>query len=195
MPGIRDKQHSILIVSTSEQFDRIVKRSLVGYITIDTRKSAAMARRCILERNYDLVVINSPVPDESGEAFALFVTEQSNASVLLVTPHDLYEQVMDRLTDYGILVMAKPFPYGQTNKAIRFLTAVQNRMGSLAEQTQTLEEKMEEIRIISRAKLLLVEKQGMTEDAAHRFIGKQAMDQGVSRRRIARKLIWSLGKD
>jgi response regulator NasT len=154
-----------------------------------------MARRCILERNYDLVVINSPVPDESGEAFALFVTEQSNASVLLVTPHDLHEQVMDRLTDYGILVMAKPFPYGQINKAIRFLTAVQNRMGSLAKQTQTLEEKMEEIRIISRAKLLLVEKKGMTEDAAHRFIGKQAMDQGVSRRRIAQKLIRSLGKD
>ena len=48
---------------------------------------------------------------------------------------------------------------------------------------------MEEIRIVSKAKILLVEKKKMTEDEAHRYIGKMAMDHGVSRKRIAEQLI------
>ena len=50
------------------------------------------------------------------------------------------------------------------------------------------EEKLNELKIVSRAKILLVEKKGMTEDEAHRHIGKRAMDAGVSRRRIAEEI-------
>jgi response regulator NasT len=48
---------------------------------------------------------------------------------------------------------------------------------------------MEELRLVSKAKVLLVEKKKMTEDEAHRLIGKQAMDQGISRRRAAQRLL------
>ncbi|MBQ9443602.1 MAG: ANTAR domain-containing protein, partial [Lachnospiraceae bacterium] len=54
---------------------------------------------------------------------------------------------------------------------------------------QAAEEKIEELRIVSKAKILLVEKKKMTEDEAHRYIGKQAMDRGVSRRRIAERIL------
>ena len=48
---------------------------------------------------------------------------------------------------------------------------------------------MEELRIVSRAKLLLMEKRHMTEDEAHRLIGKQAMDKGLTRRQAAEKIL------
>lgn len=189
MPKKEDSRHSILIVSASEQFDLAVKRSLAGFITIDTRKTVSLARRSVLEKSYDLVVINAPLPDETGVEFALDATEKSGCAVLLVTPQEVYEDVSDRVIDHGVFVTTKPLQPGRIDKAIRYLVAVQNRIRKYEKKTLSVEEKMEEIRIVSQAKILLVEKKHMTEDDAHRFIGKQAMDHGVSRRIIAEKII------
>lgn len=189
MPRVEDIQHSILIVSASGQFDAIVRRSLKNAMTVDSRKSAATARRCILERYYDLVIVNAPLPDESGEEYALDVTEKCSASVLMAVPQEVYEEVLDRVTDHGILVIPKPFPKGRMDRAIRFLFAVQSRMRRLEREVQTVQDKMEELRLVSKAKVLLVEKKHMTEEEAHRFIGKQAMNGGVSRGRAAERIL------
>ena len=189
MPKSMDTQHSILIVSSSGQFDAIVNRSLTGYITKDICKSAAIARRFVLERYYDLVVINAPLPDENGEDLAMDVSENCNASILLVTPQDVADAAMERLSDHGILIVPKPAPGGRIDKAIRFLFSIQDRMHAIERKRQAAEEKTEELRIVSKAKILLVEKKKMTEDEAHRYIGKQAMDRGVSRRRIAERIL------
>ena len=189
MPKSTDTQHSILIVSSSGQFDAIVNRSLTGYITKDICKSAAIARRFVLERYYDLVVINAPLPDENGEDLAMDVSENCNASILLVTPQDVADAAMERLSDHGILIVPKPAPGGRIDKAIRFLFSIQDRMHAIERKRQAAEEKIEELRIVSKAKILLVEKKKMTEDEAHRYIGKQAMDRGVSRRRIAERIL------
>ena len=53
----------------------------------------------------------------------------------------------------------------------------------------SVEEKMEEIRLVNRAKWLLIEQLKMTESDAHRYIEKQAMDRCVSRREIAQNII------
>lgn len=189
MPQKSDNIHSILIVSESERFQTIVKKSLAGFLTIDARKSASHARRCILERYYNLVVIDSPCSDEIGDALAIDIAENSNSSVLVVTPQELCEDVMDCVTDYGVLVMPKPFPTGRMDKAIRYLIAQQERILALEKKRISTEEKMEELRLVSKAKILLVEKKHMTEDEAHRFIGKQAMNRGVSRRKIAEEIL------
>lgn len=183
---------SILIVSSNERFDAIVKKSLSGFITIDIRKSASIARRCILERDYDLIVINSPLPDEMGVEFSLDAAEKTSSSILLVTPEDIYDDVLEKVTDAGILVVSKPVPAGRIDKAIRYMISTQNRVRRLITKNRKLEEKLEELRIVSRAKILLVEKKHMTEDEAHTYIGKQAMDNGVSRKRIAEFLIEDL---
>ena len=102
---------------------------------------------------------------------------------------EMFEDVLDHVTDYGILVVPKPFPRGRLEKAIRFLASVQNRIHRMEKQIAATREKMEELRIVTKAKFLLVEQRHMSEEEAHRWIGKQAMDHGVSRRRIAEEII------
>lgn len=181
--------HSILIVSASEQFDAIVKRSLKGFTTINFVKSGSLARRSVMEKEYDIVVVNSPLPDETGIDLALDTAEKSRASILLVVPKEIYEDVLERVTDLGVLVLPKPFPKGRVDKAVRFLAAIQKKSLKLEKKVLSIEEKMEELRLVSRAKILLVEKKNMSEDEAHRYIGKAAMDNGVSRKRIAEKIL------
>ena len=192
MPKNEGIRRSILIVSSSERFDALVKKSLAGFITIDVRKSASIARRCILERDYDLIVINAPLPDEMGVEFSLDAAEKTNSSILLVTPEDIYDDTLEKVTDAGVLVISKPVPRGRMDKAIRYMISVQNRLRKLAIKNRSLEEKLEELRLVSRAKILLVEKKSMTEDEAHSYIGRQAMNNGVSRKHIAELLIEDL---
>ncbi|MBQ2927928.1 MAG: ANTAR domain-containing protein, partial [Oscillospiraceae bacterium] len=53
----------------------------------------------------------------------------------------------------------------------------------------SIEEKMEEIRIVNRAKWLLISELKFDEPGAHRYIEKQAMDRCVSRKDIAEEII------
>ena len=59
----------------------------------------------------------------------------------------------------------------------------------MEQKTASIEEKMEEIRIVNRAKWLLIEQLKMTEKEAHRYIEKQAMDRCVTRRIVAEKIL------
>ena len=53
----------------------------------------------------------------------------------------------------------------------------------------TFEEKMSEIRLVNRAKLLLISELSMTEPEAHRYIEKHAMDRCVAKKQIAEEII------
>lgn len=191
MPHEEHRQHSILIVSGSEQFDAFMRKAVSGkrFSSIEFRKNAAAARRSIFDREFDLVVLNCPLPDEFGHEFALDITERSNASVLLAVPEEIYPDVQEHVTDSGILAVTKPVNPNRLEMAIRFLIAIQNRFYILERKVQTVSEKMEEIRIVNKAKLVLMEQRHMTEEEAHRLIGREAMNHGVSRRRIAEQIL------
>ena len=181
----------MLAVSGSDKFFALIRKTLEPgrFMSAEFRTAAAAARRSILERYYDIVVVNAPLQDESGVEFAIDTACQSDASVLLAVSADIYEDVLDRVTDYGILVVAKPFPQVRIRHAVRFMMAWQVRIHQLEKKLRSAEEKTEDLRTVDKAKFLLMEKRHMTEDEAHRLIGKQAMDHGVSRRRIAEEIL------
>ena len=52
-----------------------------------------------------------------------------------------------------------------------------------------LQDKIEEIRLVSRAKCVLIEVLGMTEPQAHRYLEKQAMDLRCTRREVAQGVL------
>ena len=191
MSGNTDRINSILIVSGSEQFTALFQKAISKnrLIAAASVKGAAAARRRVMERNYDIVVIIAPLQEEFGHELALDLSEKGNSSVLLIVPSEVYDTVLEKVTDYGVLVLSKPFSGSIADKAVRFLLAEQRRVLRLEKRVRTLEEKMEELRIVSKAKLLLIEKRQMSEEEAHRHIGKQAMDHGVTRRQAAEQIL------
>ena len=69
------------------------------------------------------------------------------------------------------------------------MKAMRNRLSGLEKKAVSLEDKMKEIRLINRAKWILIEQLKMTESDAHRYIEKQAMDRCVTRTEIAETII------
>lgn len=150
--------------------------------------SGGEAKRLLLSTDFDILVINAPLPDEFGLDFALDAAA-GHMGVLLLTKADLYEQVSFRAEDAGILTLPKPVQRQTLYTSLKLLAAVSTRLAKMEQHARTLEEKMMDIRLVNRAKWLLISHLGMSETDAHYYIEKQAMDARRSRREIAEDVI------
>ena len=75
------------------------------------------------------------------------------------------------------------------DQAIRFAQASHQRMLMLQGEKERLERKLAEQRLIDRAKCVLIQYLNMTEDQAHRYIEKQAMDTRQTKVHIAQSIL------
>ena len=96
-----------------------------------------------------------------------------------------------RVEEYGVLVLGKPVAKPLFDQALRFSLAMRNRMLALREENARLEKKLADTKLIDRAKCLLIQYLGMTEEQAHRQIEKQAMDNRQTKTAVARGILAS----
>ena len=66
---------------------------------------------------------------------------------------------------------------------------MQERFRRMEKKTATLEEKMEEIRLVNHAKWVLIQNMKLSESEAHKLIEKQAMDSRRTKREVAEGII------
>ena len=149
-------------------------------------------RRLLLEQSFDIVIVNAPLPDEFGTQLALELSETSGAGVLLLVKAEQYAELSARLTPNGILTLQKPTTPQLLTQTLQLLCGTRERLRRMEQKTASFEEKMAEIRLVNRAKCLLIERKAMTEQEAHRWIEKQAMDRCVSRKIIAEQILLTI---
>lgn len=186
-----DKTYSVLLVSSSDQFNKKTMEllPLTDYYPVVTASCVSEAKRRMLEQSYDIVIINAPLTDDFGMRLAIDACKNSNAGVLLLVKNEFYNDIYAKVVEFGVLTLPKPTTTQMISQTLRVLCATRERMRLVEEKQATVEEKMEEIRLVNRAKWLLIECLSMTEVEAHRYIEKQSMDQRASKREIAENII------
>lgn len=189
--SLKERIYSILIVSASGAFDQAIA-PLLPEFKFEPRRtvtSISAAKRELAEFSYDMIIINSPLPDDIGTRFAIDVSLERSVVVLLMVKAELYAIAGDSASEYGVYVLPKPTSKAALAQALDFMAATRERLKRLEYKSISTEAKMQEIRLVNRAKWLLIEKLQISEAAAHRYIEKQAMDRCVSKREIADELI------
>ncbi len=193
MSGIifRERTYGVLLVSASEKFNAAAAPLLpvTDYFPVTAAGSVGEARRALLETEYDLVIVNSPLRDDFGTRLAIDLCCDSDAGVLLLVKSELYDETCASAAEYGVMTLPKPTSAPLLEQALRGLCATRERMRRMRQQQKTVEEKMEEIRLVNRAKWLLIQRRGMTEADAHRAIEKLAMDRRISKRLAAESVL------
>ena len=186
-----ERRYSVLLVSSSPKFNESMLALLPEsrFYPVTAVSDVSSARRRLLENKYDIVIINAPLPDDFGTRLALYICENSGAGVLLLVKAEHYPDINGRVSQFGVLVLPKPTTSQALSQSLQLLCGTRERLRRMEQKTASIEEKMEEIRIINRAKLLLMEQLKMTEKEAHRFIEKQAMDRCVTRITIAQSIL------
>ena len=183
--------YSVLVVSAAGKFHDTLSAMLpeTDYSPIHFVSSIAAARRAMVERTYDLVIINTPLPDDFGIKFAIDICGGKGPVALLLVRAEVYEEMRSKAQDQGVFTLSKPTSAQMLVQSLKWMTTARERLRRLEQKTATMEEKMEEIRLVNRAKWLLIDNLKMNESDAHRYIEKQAMDRCVTRREIAEGII------
>lgn len=189
--SLQECVYSVLLVSASEKFNQSLRTLLpeAVFSPVIMVGSVGAARRMLLERRFDLLLINAPLPDELGTRLAHAAAAESDAGILLFVRGEQYDGVSLEMMRNGILTLAKPASPHAVVQALRLLCASRERLRRLEQRTETLERKMEEVRLVSRAKWALIMRYGMTEEDAHRYIEKQAMDRCLTKREVANEIL------
>ncbi len=160
-----------------------------GFSDICTAVSGSEAKRCIVQDNFDLIIINMPLTDEQGDKLAVQMSSSTSAGIILLCRADSANEVSCRVGDNGVAVISKPVHKVSFYQAISFGMSVRNRLIFMKQENVRLQSKLHEMRIVSRAKCLLIEKKSMTENEAHKYIEKLAMDTRCTREKIAEEII------
>ena len=187
----QERTYSVLIVTASDSFTNSVMPLLpvTDYWPVTTARSVGEARRRIAETDFDIVLINAPLPDDFGMRLAIDICTNSGAGVLLTGKNDLFNDIYAKVISYGVITLSKPTNLQMVAQNLRILCATRERLRQMEAKQATVEEKIEEMRLINRAKWLLIECLGMTEPEAHRYIEKQSMDERISKREVAESII------
>lgn len=190
-----NRVYSVLVVSASEKFNQAIPEVFASsvYFPVNCVSSVSTAKRALSERDFDFVIINSPLPDDTGELFAADTASSYNTAVLFITKAEQYACMFDRLAEHGVFLMQKPMPRPSFRLASEWLISARERIRKTEKKTLSIEEKMNEIRTVNRAKWLLISELKMTEPEAHRYIEKQAMDRCVPKSLVAEEIIKTYG--
>lgn len=180
-----------LIVSAGANANEYLAKHVqeLGYTRPVIVASGGEARRKLGDKEFEVVVINTPLPDEFGHELGTYAVEKSHAGVLLLAKNGTAEQIAGKLQDFGVLVLGKPFSGAQFRQAVQIAVSCYRRLALLQEENARLVDKIAQIRLVDRAKCFLIEKKGMTEAEAHRSIEKEAMDTRRPREEVAQKIL------
>ena len=141
------------------------------------------------EDTYDVVVIDSTVPLADGRTIASKASAHTECNVLLLTAADCPEEIAGYAEKNGFMTLSMPVNPSLLKQSLSMMASMADRMHTLQDEADRLRQEMDDMRLINRAKLILVQRFKMSEKDAHRFIEKNAMDRCVKKSIIAQGII------
>ena len=188
---LKERIYSVLIVSASENFNNALSALLppFRYAPVRYVSGVSGAKRVLNEKEFDFLIINAPLPDDSGTDLAIDFSGNGSGIALLIVRSDTLEGIRNKVTGHGVFTLSKPLSTEMFTVALDWMASARERLRNSEKKTQSFEEKMREIRLVNRAKWLLITELKMEEPRAHRFIEKQAMDRSITRAEVAEEII------
>ncbi len=188
------EKKSILIVSSGEKSARSLASLLdTALFEPELVKTGAAARQLVTSRRFDLILINAPLSDEFGHELASDLARSTSSGVILLIRSAVFEEVSEQVGPLGVLTASKPLSPALFIQTIRVASAVSARFLEWEKENGKLRHKLEEARLVDRAKCLLIERSGLTEESAHRMLEKRAMDSRRTRWEVAEEVIREMG--
>lgn len=158
-------------ILAAEGFDDIVAKEQVAFCGVD---SAAT-----------LQLVNAGCNSfEPAARLAAKLASCTSAAVILLADQESCQTRGSELRAAGVILVEKPLSRQLFVQSVQDAQALFGRIRRMGDQ-------LNETRLIARAKLVLVEKQHMTEQQAHKHIEKEAMNRRITRIELANEIIGS----
>jgi response regulator NasT len=160
-----------------------------GYEVVGETGRGDEAVQLVRDLEPDLAILDIKMPGLDGLSAAREIAGERRAAVLILTAFS-QRDLIERARDAGALAyLVKPFQRSELIPAVEVALGRFKELKALHDQNTSLEEQLETRKIVDRAKGMLMDKHGLSENEAFGFIQKRAMADRVTMRAVAEKLI------
>jgi len=181
-----------VVVAEDEVIIRMDLRELLqeeGYEVVAECGRGDEAVRLVREHRPDVALLDIKMPGMDGISAAREISGDRLAAVVLVTAFSQRE-LIEEAGDAGVHgYVVKPFERHDLVPAIEVALARFRSEQALVDQAATAEDRLEARKVVDRAKGLLMDTHGMSEQAAFDFVQKTAMRNRRPMRDVAQDVI------
>jgi len=146
-------------------------------------------RELCAKNSYDLALLVLPFEERFGAEAAVHISRSKSTQVIALVPSRSYDEVCKRLSGTGILILPRSCGRTQIINAVHNALHTKKQLDELREENRTLTDMVNEIRLVNRAKCVLIEYLRISEKEAHRQMQKRAMDQRTTISEVAADII------
>jgi AmiR/NasT family two-component response regulator len=140
----------------------------------------------------DLVILDVKMPVMDGIAAAERIAGARVAPVVILTAFSQRDLVERARAAGAMAYLVKPFQKKDLLPTIEMAASRFAEIVALESEVSDLNERLETRKLVERAKGVLMEKQGMTEPEAFRWIQRTAMDRRTSMKMVASAVLEGL---
>ena len=183
---------SILICSHQQKNIDILSEYFIahGYHDFVVAFTSDQAIELIKKQVFTMVFVDLPFTQDTHEFTSLCAMAQlSHATFIVMVKRNHYDLVRAKVVEYGIFTIMKPIDKDVLIQLMAFAQAALHRYHHAMKKQAQMVKKIKEIKLIDRAKCLLIQNEYITEEEAHKRLEKEAMNQRKTRLEIANAII------
>lgn len=155
---------------------------------ISTFTSGAIIRGVDISK-FDSVIISTPLSDEFGLDLVADIAKDAKNGVVVLAKREIADEVQKKIRFTGAFVLPRPFNKALLIQTIKLAEIAHIGMAKLEEENRQLTQQLSDMKIVNRAKSMLMQYLNLTEEQAHRHIQKQAMDLRKTQRAVAEDIL------
>ncbi|WP_395157097.1 ANTAR domain-containing response regulator [Ilumatobacter sp.] len=160
-----------------------------GYDVVGETGRGDQAVELVRDLQPDLAILDIKMPGMTGLEAAAIINAEKICGVLMLTAFSQRE-VVEQARDAGALAfLVKPFQRSDLVPAIEVAMGRFRELRELTGEISALGEQLESRKFIERAKGVLIDELGMTENDAFQFIQKTAMSERSRMRDVADQIL------
>ncbi len=181
-----------IVIAEDEAIIRLDLREMLeeeGYEVVGEAGDGETALALAEDLKPDLVILDIFMPGMDGLTAAARIGEKELAAVLILTAFSQRDLVEQATRTGAMAYLVKPFDKEDLAPAVELAVARWNEARALAGESKDLSERLEARKIVERAKGILMESRGLTEHDSFRLIQRMAMEQRLSMRQVAEKVL------
>ena len=191
MPNTTKEKNILIFSEQGETLDNItLAAGEFGFSEISVSETAETSslKKIFSGKKFDMVFINAPV----GGVYGLDIAAAAcgyGCGVILAAPSKHCGEIAKKLGDMDVFILPRPLGKAMLLQTFRFVMLTARNEAELSDEKTRLEQKLQDVKLVDRAKCVLVEVLKMSEADAHRQIQKQSMDRHVPQVVIAQDIL------
>ncbi|WP_421788828.1 ANTAR domain-containing response regulator [Gardnerella sp. DNF01205] len=208
-----------VVVAEDESVNRMDLVAMLednGYQVVGQAANGQEAIELTRENHPDVVCMDVKMPVMDGITAAATICDENIAPVVMLTAFSQSDLVKQATGAGAMAYVTKPYEeskllpalevamgrFSEINDLLDSVERAENKLHDAEDQLKKTEEKLkkaedtlEERKLVDRAKGLLMDKAGFSEQGAFRWIQKTSMDQRIPKKRLAMAIIAKYSDD